>query len=85
MDMTLRPGDFPLGSLESRMAIRAELERSEDSKPFLRVFLPWHPPYDCKGKVCLIAEGEPVVCHVADDGLKASDDGRTFFDVRMKF
>jgi hypothetical protein len=37
MDMTLRPGDFPLGSLESRMAARAEIERAEKSRPFLRI------------------------------------------------
>jgi hypothetical protein len=52
MDMTLRPGDFPLGSLESRMAARAEIERAEESRPFLRIRLVGHPPHDCGGKWC---------------------------------
>jgi hypothetical protein len=55
MDMTLRPGDFPLGSLESRAAVRAmiERERCEDSRPILRVYVVGHPPEDCKGTGCL--------------------------------
>src|SRR5208283_2783381 len=87
MEMTIRPADFPLGSVESRAAVRAmiEQERREDSTPFLRIFLTAHPPYDCKGKACLSGEGEPAVCHVADKGLKASNDRRTFYDVRMRF
>ena len=52
MDMTLRPGDFPLGSLESRMAARAEIERAEKSRPFLRIRLVTHPAHDCGGKCC---------------------------------
>ena len=52
MDMTLRPGDFPLGSLESRMAARAEIERAEKSRPFLRIRLVPHPAHDCGGKCC---------------------------------
>jgi len=42
MDMTLRPGDFPLGSGESRAAMRAMLERGEDSRPRLRVIVIHH-------------------------------------------
>ena len=85
MDMTLRPGDFPVGSLESRAAMRAMIEREEDSTPFLRVFLTAHPPHDCKGEACLRGEGEPAVCHVADKELKSSKNGGTFYDVRMRF
>ena len=36
---TLRPGDFPLGSMESRAAARTELERIKRMpKPMVRIF-----------------------------------------------
>ncbi len=92
MDMTLRPGDFPVGSVESRAAMRAMLERSEDSRPRLRVVV-LHPPHDCKGECCIqhsdadpAARGktEPRICHLADKPLKCVD-GVTFYDVPMQF
>jgi hypothetical protein len=85
MDMTLRPGDYPLGSVESRAAVRAMIEREhgDDSRPRLRVFV-LHPPHDCKGEVCLQpSETEQAICHLADERL-CEVDGNTFYDVLMK-
>ena len=87
MDMTVRPGDFPIGSVESRAAVRAMIdrERSEDSRPFLRVFV-FHPPHDCKGEVCLQPSEEgPRLCHQADKPLRRTPgpNGRTYYDVFM--
>jgi hypothetical protein len=67
MDTTLRPGDFPLGSLESRMAARAEIERAEDSRPLLRIYLVGHPPHDCGGKWCFKPADEESLSR--DSGL----------------
>src|SRR5208283_5863104 len=73
MEMTIRPADFPLGSVESRAAVRAMIEREEDSTPVLRVVLVHHPPHDCRGRFCISGQGAPAVCHVADKELKVSD------------
>jgi hypothetical protein len=90
MDITLRPGDFPLGSVESRAAVRAMIERSEESRPRLRVVV-MHPPHDCKGEICLQPSDadpaarmktEPRICHLADKPLRCVN-GETFYDVLM--
>ena len=47
-----RPGDFPLGSVESRAAMRAMIERVKESGLRLRIILIGHPSSDCEGKVC---------------------------------
>jgi len=85
MYVTLRPADFPLGSVESRAAVRAMIEREEESTPVIRVVLVHHPPRDCRGRVCISGQGAPAICHVADKELKASDDRGTFYEVRMRF
>jgi len=87
MDIALKPGDFPLGSVESRAAVRAmiERERSEDSRSCLRVFV-LHPPHDCKGEVCLQpSETEPRFCYNADKPLRPmpGPHGCTYYDVFM--
>jgi hypothetical protein len=94
MDMKLRPGDFPLGSLESRMAVRAEIGRAEDSRPFLRVFTVGHPAHDCEGKWCFkpldVEAGNPIMgklslgaCHLSTGELVVFPDGRVGFNQPM--
>jgi hypothetical protein len=100
MDMTFKPGDFPLGSLESRMAARAELERAEKSRPFLRVYLVGHPSHDCGGKWCIKAADEealgrgsrlvygklsPGKCGLTTGELVVFSDKRVGFDRPMNF
>jgi hypothetical protein len=94
--MTIRPGDFPLGSLESRMVVRAELERAEDSRPFLRIVLVGHPAHDCGGKWCFkpldVEAGNPVMgklspgaCKLTPGELVVFPDGRVGEDRPMNF
>jgi hypothetical protein len=49
MNNAPKPGDLPLGSVESRMAMRAAI-KSEEEKPqaALIVTLMGHPPHPCK-------------------------------------
>jgi hypothetical protein len=86
MDMLLRPGDFPLGSVESRAAMRVAIESNEASRPRfkIRVFLIHHPPCDCRGEYCRQIPGVEGRCHNAYLELQATDDGRTFYDIVMK-
>jgi hypothetical protein len=37
MDMTLRPGDFPVGSLESRAAMRFQIANQRDAPPAMEI------------------------------------------------
>jgi hypothetical protein len=86
MNMTFQPGDFPLGSVESRAVVRAmiERERSEDYRPGCRVFV-FHPPHDCQGESCIqTSETGPAACHLANERFGVVD-GKTFFDVPMRF
>jgi hypothetical protein len=48
----LIPGDFPLGSVESRAAARAMIERGKETGVRLRMILIGHPPKDCVGRFC---------------------------------
>jgi hypothetical protein len=47
-----QPGDFPLGSVESRAAARAMIERDKETDLFGRVTLCGHPLADCQGRWC---------------------------------
>lgn len=101
MDMTLRPGDFPIGSVESRVAVRAmiERERGEDSRPLLRIRLVGHPPHDCGGKWCFkpadleainsrsFVPGElsPGACKLTAGELVVFPNGGVGEDLRMGF
>jgi hypothetical protein len=98
MDMTLRPGDFPIGSVESRAAMWAmiERERSEEFRPFLRNIEVGHPREDCKGKWCFkpldFEAGNPVmgklspgVCRLTTGELVVFPDGRVGSDLPMNF
>lgn len=46
------PGDFPLGSVESRAAMRAMIEREKDTGLRWRVTMIGHRPEDCQGRWC---------------------------------
>ena len=50
---TVKPGDFPLGSMESRAATRAMISRRQDTGLHVRLIMAGHPPQDCKGTWCL--------------------------------
>jgi hypothetical protein len=46
------PGDFPLGSVESRAAMRAMIERDKETGFRWRITMTGHRPEDCQGRWC---------------------------------
>ena len=46
------PGDFPLGSVESRAAVRAMIERNKETGLRWRIIMIGHRPEDCQGRWC---------------------------------
>jgi hypothetical protein len=46
------PGDFPLGSVESRAAMRAMIERDKETGFRWRIIMIGHRPEDCQGRWC---------------------------------
>jgi hypothetical protein len=47
------PGDFPIGSVESRAEARAMVEHRNHSGFRPRILMCGHPPNDCSGRWCL--------------------------------
>jgi hypothetical protein len=52
MNEALKPGDYPIGSLESRAAMRAMIERGNETGIRWTVTIVGHRLEDCKGTWC---------------------------------
>ena len=64
------PGDFPLGSVESRAAMRAMIERDKDPGLRWRVTMVGHGPEDCQGRWC------SEVCGLVTGSFFINEDGK---------
>ena len=52
MNEAPKPGDFPVGSVESRAAMRAMIERDKETGLRWRIIMLGHRPEDCQGRWC---------------------------------
>ena len=64
------PGDFPLGSVESRAAMRAMIERDKETGLRWRVIMIGHRPEDCQGRWC------SGVCGLVTESFFINGDGK---------
>jgi hypothetical protein len=64
------PGDFQLGSVESRAAMRAMIEREKETGFRFRIIMIGHPPEDCQGRWCSGA------CGLVTGSFFVNEDGK---------
>jgi hypothetical protein len=73
-----KPGDFPVGSVESRVAMRAMIERGKESGIHIRVIRIGHPRKNCEGKFCHDVSSPdlgPGTCGLLIGKLFVNEDG----------
>jgi hypothetical protein len=87
MNEAPKPGDFPIGSVESRATMRAMIERGEESGMRVRIIRVGHGAKDCEGKFCheLLGDGlVPGKCGLLTGKLFVNENGEVEESFQVK-
>ena len=87
MNETPKPGDFPIGSVESRAAMRAMIEHGKETGFRVRIIYIGHPGKDCEGKFCHELLGDDLVpgkCGLLTGEFYVNEDGKVEESFQMK-